>query len=290
MCLKKLNSLVLYYLLKMTESSMNVWEIPQIWSSQFKIPEKSKTDISMFDNAPSDVSFWSFFGKILIWLLVWICVAGLLFWSLAAVGWLTDIDDSKGNPILWILLPVVWFIVTLVWNVTLAWLYSVFFSKRYYNFSKMFWLIFVSSLLVFPLFVIISALFYFVFKVNIESLYFILKLQLVFSLFISLNLMDFLSQPNYSASSLMWNTIWTALALIVALFISWGVALVTVSAITTYTLAVLWAWIWDAIYYKFYEWWNNPFYLPSLNELREERQKEEIKKAKEEEEVNVDIK
>jgi hypothetical protein len=30
--------------------------------------------------------------------------------------------------------------------------------------------------------------------------------------------------------------------------------------------------------------------LPSLNELREERKKEEIKKAKEEEEVNVEIK
>jgi hypothetical protein len=30
--------------------------------------------------------------------------------------------------------------------------------------------------------------------------------------------------------------------------------------------------------------------LPSLNELREERKREEIKKAKEEEEVNVEIK
>lgn len=274
----------------MTDSPLNIWEIPSIWGSQFKIPEQKKLDVSMFDNAPSDVSASSFFGKIFIWLLVWICVAWLLFWSLAAIGWLTGWDEWQTNPILWVLLPVVWFIVSLVWNVTLAWLFSVFFSKRYYNFSKMFWLIFVASLLILPLFVIISALYFFVFKANIDSLYFILKLQLVFSLFISLNLIDFLSQPNYSASSLMWNTVWTALSLIVALFISWGIALVTVSAITTYTLSVLWAWVWDAIYYKFYEWWNNPFYLPSLNELREERQKEEVKKAMDEEEVNVEIK
>jgi hypothetical protein len=30
--------------------------------------------------------------------------------------------------------------------------------------------------------------------------------------------------------------------------------------------------------------------LPSLNELREERRKEEVKKAKEDEDVNVDMK
>ena len=274
----------------MTTSSIGTWEIPTIWSSQFKVPEPKMSDISMFDNAPSDITVWSFFWKILIWIIVWICVAGLLFWSLTAIGWLTDDGDWMGNPILWVLLPVVWFIVSLVWNVTLAWLYSVFFSKRYYNFSKMFGLIFVASLLVFPLFIIISALYHFVFKVWIDPLYFILKIQIIFSLFISLNLVDFLSQPNYSASSLMWNTIWTALALVVALFISWGIVLVTVSAITTYMFAILWAWIWDAIYYKFYEWWNNPFYLPSMNELREERQKEEVKKAKDKEEVNVEIK
>ena len=60
--------------------------------------------------------------------------------------------------------------------------------------------------------------------------------------------------------------------------------------ILAYTLMIFWAWIRDAIYYKFYEWGNNPFYLPSINELREERQKEEKEKEKEEEEVNVEMK
>ena len=154
----------------------------------------------------------------------------------------------------------------------------------------MFGLIFVSSIMILPLFIIIFALYRFVNKANMEMLYFILKFQIIFSLFISINLIDFLSQPNYSASSLMWNTLWCALAIVVALFIKWDNILITLSAVTTYACTVFWAAVWDAIYYKFYEWWNNPFYLPSLNELREERKKEEAKKVKEEEDVNVDMK
>ena len=65
---------------------------------------------------------------------------------------------------------------------------------------------------------------------------------------------------------------------------------VIASSMLAYTTTIFGAWLWDAIYYKFYEWWSNPFYLPSLNELREERQKEETKKEKEEEDVNVDMK
>ena len=107
-------------------------------------------------------------------------------------------------------------------------------------------------------------------------------------------MIDFLSQPNYSASSLMWNTLWAVLAVVVHLamvsFANFSILLTIASSVIAYIMVAIWSWIWDAIYYKFYEWWNNPFYLPSLNELREERRKEEEKKAKEEEDVNVDMK
>jgi len=154
----------------------------------------------------------------------------------------------------------------------------------------MFWLIFASSLIILPLFIIIYVIYDSIFQVKIDVLYTILKFQIIFSLYTSVNLIDFLSQPNYSASSLIWNTLWCALAVILALVVSWNIVLVTVSAVLTYASLVFGAWLWDAIYYKFYEWWNNPFYLPSMNELREERKKEEYKKEKDEEDVNVDIK
>ncbi len=274
-------------------------EIPNIWASQIwqvSIKNVDKPDVSIFDNAPNDISVWSFFGKIFIGVVIWICVAALLFGVLTAFWWMSGNDNGQVNPILGILLPVVWFIVTFVWNLVLALMYSMFFSKRYYNFGKMFWLIFVSSLILLVFFFIIYALYS-----DINELYLILWLQIAFSLYISLNLMDFLSQPNYSASSLMWNTLWCVLAVVAHLWImnvmvkwwsnSQDVIMPTIiSSVITYGVMILGAWIWDALYYKFYEWWNNPFYLPSLNELREERQKEESKKEKEDEEVNVEIK
>lgn len=277
----------------MTESKN--FEIPPIGSSQIWIDSITKKDIKkpdvkIFDNAPNDVTLWSFFGKIFIGVVVWICVAALLFATLTAIWWLTGSDDGNINSILWVLLPVVWFVVWFVWNLVLAWLYNIFFSKRYYNLGKMFWLIFTSSLILFIFFFLI----YILFK-DMRSLYTILWFQIIFGLFVSVNLIDFLSQPNYSASSLMANTLWCVLSVIIHLAIvsnitEFNILFIVLSAVLAYTMTIFGAGIWDAIYYKFYEWWSNPFYLPSLNELREERQKEETKKEKEDEEVNVDMK
>lgn len=277
----------------MTESKD--FEIPpigssQIWIDSIQKKDIKKPDVKIFDNAPNDVTLWSFFGKIFIGVVVWICVAALLFATLTAIWWLTGSDDGNINSILWVLLPVVWFVVWFVWNLVLAWLYNIFFSKRYYNLGKMFWLIFTSSLILFIFFFLIYVLFK-----DMRSLYTILWFQIIFELFISVNLIDFLSQPNYSASSLMGNTLWCVLSVIIHLAIvssitEFNILFIVLSAVLAYTMTIFGAGIWDAIYYKFYEWWSNPFYLPSLNELREERQKEETKKEKEEEEVNVDMK
>ena len=289
----------------MANSTSGIWEIPPIWGNQIWlnpqkiIKENNKPDVAMFDNAPNDVSIWSFFGKIFLGILVWICVAALLLWWLG-LSWITSSSDGDAiNKMISVLLPIVWFIAWFVWNLALAWLYNIFFSKRYYNFGKMFWLIFVSSLIIFLFFFAIYSLSYSLFDKNVILLYTILWFQIIFELFISINLMDFLSQPNYSASSLIGNTLWFVLAVVMHLIMIWimktpnsqnSLRCILWSAMLAYTMTVLWAWIWDAIYYKFYEWWNNPFYLPSLNELREERKKEEVKKKEEEEEVNVEVK
>ncbi len=270
-----------------------IGNIPQIGETQIPItPTKveKKPDVAMFDNAPYDITIGSFFWKVFIGIMVGLCVAALLFWSRAAIGGETSA--------LWILLPIVGFIVWFVWNLVLALLYNIFFSKKYYNFGKMFGLIFTSSIILFVFFFLI----YLLFQSESQTLYLIFWLQIIFSLFISLNLIDFLSQPNYSASSLIGNTLWAVLSICAYLALAkvmiidqeWadgnaGTFMVAASVVA-YTITIFGSSIWDAIYYKFYEWWNNPFYLPSLNELREERQKEEAKKKKEDEEVNVEMK
>ena len=157
------------------------FNIPPIWSAQIWIDSLQndknikKPDVAIFDNAPNDVSIWSFFGKIFIWLVVWICVAALLFGTLTAIWWLTWSDDGNINSMISILLPIIWFIVWFVWNLALALMYNIFFSKRYYNFSKMFWLIFTSSLILSVFFFII----YLLFK-DMHSLYAILWFQIIF--------------------------------------------------------------------------------------------------------------
>jgi len=280
----------------MTELNQNLWDISPIWSTQVwqnsiqNPKDLKKPDISMFDNTPNDVTAWSFFGKIILGAIVWVCVAALLFATLSALWWLTSSDDNSLNSIIWVLLPVVGFVVGFVWNLALALLYNIFFSKRYYSFSKMAGLIFTSSLIIFIFFFVP----YLLYMDNMTALYTMLWFQIIFELFIAKNLVDFLSQPNYSASSLMWNTLWAVLSVVVHLVIvsvSWfNILLIIASSVIAYIMTALGSGLWDAIYYKFYEWGNNPFYLPSLNELREERRKEEEKKAKEEEDVNVDMK
>ncbi len=289
----------------MAESTTNLGNIPTIGSSQIWANSTQnqkpfwKPDVAMFDNAPSDVTLWSFFWKIFIWLIVWLCVVALLFWTLAALGSVTWSENGEVNSMLKILLSVVWFVVHFVGSFALALMYNIFFSKRYYNFSKMFALIFVSSLILWLFFIVIYILYD-----RINDLYVILWFQVIFWLYVSLNLMDFLSQPNYSASSMMANNLWCILTIVAYIaimqmvnFTTWEnlklksvLFLAILPVILSYTLMIFGANVWDAIYYKFYEWWNNPFYLPSLNELREERQKEEVKKAEEEEDVNVDMK
>lgn len=287
----------------MTEFDPNLGNIPTIWSAQLWADSTQnqktfeKPDVAMFDNAPNDISLWSFFWKIFIWLMVWICVVALLFWTLAALGSITWSDWNQANPLLRFLLSLVWFIVHFVWSFALALMYNIFFSKRYYSLGKMFALIFVSSLILRLFFIII----YFLYD-NIDSLYIILWFQVIFGLYVSLNLMDFLSQPNYSASSMMANNLWCILTVAVYIAVVHYIDLKLESTLKSrislyalfpvllsYTVMIFWAELWDAIYYKFYEWWNNPFYLPSLNELREERKKEEVEKAEEEEDVNVDM-
>lgn len=275
--------------------STNIGTIPPIWSSQIWMNQNpknmNKPDVSLFDNAPNDVTFGSFFGKIFIWALIGICVAALLFATLSVIGSLwSSANDGSANSMLWALLPVIWFVVSFVWNLALALLYNIFFSKKYYNFGKMFGLIFMSSIIILLFFFVV----YFLYN-DIRSLYMILWFQIMFGLYVCLNLIDFLSQPNYSASSLMWNTLWFILSIVVYLWIiknvdiNWILLFTIAATALSYAITNLWSCIWDWIYYKFYEWWNNPFYLPSLNELREERQKEETRKAKDEEEVNVEI-
>jgi hypothetical protein len=211
------------------------------------------------------------------------------------VGGLIGSESGAPSGILGILLAGIGFIAGMLGNMGLALLYNLFFSKRYYTLGKMFGLIFTSSIIIF----VLSVPLYFLFTSGVATLFTILGFQILFSFYITSNLIEFLAQPNYSASSLVGNTIGFVLSVVVYLAIVMGIQAVELNSqiflfmllptIVGYPVILLGLGIWDAIYYKFFEWGSNPFYLQSLAELRKERQEEVEEEAKSREEVNVEI-
>ena len=282
--------------------SFNPDLIPQIWMNQnigqnlnIIQQQKEKKQAISFGNEPNEVTWWLFIGKIIMGLITWWLVAAILFalsWVIGSLLWW-----NNGNPseILWIVLAVVGFITGMIWNMWCAFLFSIIFSKRYYKLSQMLWLVFTSTLIIFILFIPI----YFFFQ-GVLVLYSVLWFQIIFSFFITISLLDFLSHPNYSASSLMGNLVGFMLSCAVYLAVatwiikaddltSWILPLMILPSLIWYTATLIGSCIRDAVYYKFFEWWSNPFYLTSLSELKRQEQKEIQLQEKNNEDVNVEI-
>lgn len=258
--------------------------------------QKEKKEKIIFGNEPNDITLKDFCWKIFIWLLSWGIISVILFLFTGVIGGILGDNGGAPTSILWIVLAAVGFITGMIGNMGCALLFNILFSKRYYNLSKMLGLIFTSSMIIFVAFVPI----YLLFPWTVTTAYSICGFQIIFSFFITICLMDFLSHPNYSASSLMGNLLgfmFSSAAYLVLVNITNSnsedietntLLLLIVPSILGYTVTLFGSGIWDAIYYKLFEWGNNPFYLPSLTELKRKEQEELAKQEKDNESVNVD--
>jgi hypothetical protein len=248
-----------------------------------------------FSNEPNEVSLSGFFGKVLIGLVVGGCISALLFAVLSAVGGMLGGDNGAPSAILGILLAFIGFIAGMLGNMGLALLYNLFFSKRYYHLGKMMGLIFTSSIIIF----ILVLPLYFLFQGGVATLFTILGVQILFSFFITSNLIEYLAQPNYSGSSLIGNVLGFILSIAVYLAMVQGIQggdinnqlflFMLLPTVIGYPIMLMGLGIWDAIYYKFFQWGNNPFYLPSLAELSKKDQEDLETEHKNQEEINVEI-
>ena len=99
---------------------------------------------------PNQSSWWEIFGKIFIGLVIWAIISWLLFMILTAVwGSLTWLDADSKSPILPLLLIVSGFLSSFIGNLWVAWLYSLFFSKKYYNMNKSIWILLLTNWMLF---------------------------------------------------------------------------------------------------------------------------------------------
>jgi len=272
------------------------WPFPPIPGTEQPTKNLNNENFDELNKEPNKTSWWQIIGKMFIGLVVGWIIATLLFIVLSFVGsMITDAlqqESMNSNPLLPILLLFIWFLWSFIWNMAVALVYNLFYSKKYYNTSKMLWFILLSNTII--LFVL--APLYLIFSKQIEVLFLILGFHVLFSVFISSNQIDFISNPNYAWSALMWNTLWFAVAML-----AYGIIhkIANISAIQqqVYLLmglpSILWfmiipfcASIREKIYYKFYEMWNNAFYIPSISEIVKDEDDESESKN---EEIHVDM-
>ena len=118
----------------------------------------------------------------------------------------------------------------------------------------------------------------------------------MFSVFVSSNQIEFLNNPNYSASSLMWNVLWFSLSILLYSLLrkstwDWTIQnkvylLMLLPAVIWYTIIPLGNWIWEKIYYKIYENWSNPLFIASNNSSENTQQNQN---DNQDEQSNVEI-
>lgn len=228
------------------------------------------------DNEPSNISWWQIVWKIWIGIGIGGIITAILFMITTFMngifaGAMTN-TWATINPIISIVLLFIGFLSTFIGNLWVAGIYNIFFSRKYINWSKIFWLLLLTNGLLFFIFAPI----YFIFTNQIQTLFIVMGFHIVFSIFISACQIEFSANPNYSGSSLVGNTIWFAMTIAVYCIFYKGsllwwaekltYLLMLLPTILGYTLIPFGASIREKIYYKSYEMGNNPFYLSSEGE------------------------
>jgi hypothetical protein len=244
---------------------------PNIYITQ--IPMDTKTNLEI---EPNQSSWWELLWKIFIWLLVWGILAILLFLILSIIwGIFTDsytqVADynSSSNPILPLLIILIGFLVSFIWNIWICGIYSLFFSKKYYRTRKSIWVIALTNWLLLLFLIPI----YFIFGSDTNTMFMILGFHIIIGWFLSSLQSEIVSNPNYGASSVIWATLSFVLIMLIYSII-WKVAmdwwsqqklylLLLFPPVICYWLLPLGASIRESVYYKMYELWNNPFFIPS---------------------------
>lgn len=249
---------------------------------------------TMIKSEPNHTSWGWLIWKIIIWIIVWWLISVLLFIILSFVWniftwWMWQTSElTRSNPVLPLILLLIWFLSSFIGNIAIAWIYWLFFWDKYTDISKTIWLILLTNAI---LFIILTPI-YIIFNWSLDTLFIILWLHIMFSVFLSSTQTEIVSNPNYSWSSLLWNTLWFSLAILIYLLIrkttvfDWltqqTYLMILMPPIVWFTVIPLWLWIWEIIYFKMYELGNNWFYTSS-NETQD------TKEIKNETQLNDDI-
>ncbi len=107
------------------------------------------------------------------------------------------------NPLLSFVCLFIGFLSSFIGNFLQATAYNLFYSKKYYNISKVFGLLLLTNAII----LVLIGPIYFLFSTQTNILFIILGFHVLISIFVSMNVVEFSLAPNYANSSLVGNTL-----------------------------------------------------------------------------------
>ena len=248
------------------------------------------------NNTPLNPNWLSLLWKIVIWLIVWLLFSALVF---VMFIWLwTSIDQAVSNannnitnysPLVWLSFLAIASLISIVWSIVIAWIYNVIWNEDYYDMK-----IISSSILTANLLLIIPFLLLYGFVWTTESingLFIVYWFHLFFAIYVSFITMDIVKNPNYSAVYVIGNSVGFIITILLFFIIysvynsnTWANQknILFFPPILAFIIIPFISTLFEKIYYKFYEMWNDILYIPSLSEVMVDEE--------ETDEVNVDIK
>ena len=170
---------------------------------------------------PNNTTVGQIVAKVLMGFVIGLIIAFLVFvvtilFNTVIQQWVRALSSNTpvwGNPILPLIFLLIAFIASLSGNALVSVIYNLLYTGKYYDLSKMISLISISQIIIF----FIMAPIYFLFWDSILGLFIIVAFHIIFSVFISYSLMEFTTNPNYSATDLIGGVVGFCITLLVFL-------------------------------------------------------------------------
>ncbi len=258
-------------------------------------------------NAPYNPSASTLVGKTLIWLIVGVVVALIIFaitilfgsQMSAIIAWLWQVAQDS-SPLLWMIMLVIAFLSSMVGTMLVAFIYWLMYGGIYPSVGKLTTYALITNVI---LFLLLAPLYAIVYQ-SVSSLFMVLGFHTILSVFITSVMNEISIDSQYSLSAIVgWllGMSWVIFIFVLiykmmildSIDIGWTTSdsqiqiMLSIPALLAYFLIPLAHSIWQKIYGSLYDMWSNFLYAQSWNERVVAAQMGESQEIVEEE-INVD--
>lgn len=249
------------------------------------------------NNMPTNPKWWSILAKLFIWMIIGLVFSALVFvmfvwlWSSIEQAVKNSASQLSFSPLVWLSFIAISTLTSIIWSIVIAGVYNVLWNDQYYHMRLMSSSILAVNLLLFIPFLI---LYFYAWTIlsDMWTLFLIYWMHLFFSIFISFVSMDIIKNPNYSPVYLISNSFGFIITILIFFLIYsatkwadwawiWQKNILFYPPILAFAFIPFFAAMFEKVYYKFYEMWNDFLYVPSIAEV--------LVDSEDVDEVNVDI-